>query len=445
MTLTLVSGGSLKRGSTMVRSTRPSQIRPTAPAVKPPARSVPTRPGRTPVANPRPTSPPRTPRPAPPRPAPVREPVRSQRTAPTRIDKRESPTSGWSIGSWWRRSPVALAAAVFFDGSKTTRDQGIGNLSPAFVNNTVAPDWPAQAAEPVMRKGKLVGMVIHPVDVPVIAPVPVHIPDVVPNWQPAPSPRPRVHPRARPTPAPIELPDPRQRIDYRTGVRPRPSQRPKTQAEVTIVVERVGGPSRNPSSPPSIRVRAVRRFKYQIYANSRRIDAKGVYLRLQGFITATFGTLTEVQDFIEAAAWNIVDKRGVPAMLKARGAALDATEGIENGIVRGALVNFRSYAEAFDGLMDGRYQLDLGGFAFDYAMAQAGDREVAMQSKFMQKMAKNLGLDTVMGVDGMLGMQRRLHGQSRNERMSYVREIHKEWESSFKGRVYWSRQGIRSA
>lgn len=425
----------------MARPTRPSSIRPTAPAVKPPARSVPARPGRTPVGQPR-TSPPRTPRPAPVRPKPMREPARSTRAAAPRIDKRDAPPSSWAVGSWWRRSPLALAMAVLFDGSRTASSQGLDQLSPAAINRLAAPEWPVGAAEPVLRKGKLVGMVLHPVDYPVIAPIPVDLPDLVPDWQPMPSPRPRF----RPTKAPVEMPQPDRLVDVRTGARPLPPRRPKPQAEVTIVVERVGGPSNSKSREPSIRVRAVQRFKYQIYASTRRRgDAKGVYLRLQGIITATFGTLTEVQDFVEAAAWNIVDARGVPAMLNARGAALDATEGIENNLVRGAVVNFRQYSEVFDGLLDGRYQLDLGGFAFDYAMAQAGDREVATQGKVLERMGRTLGLDSVMGVEGMLGMGRRLHDQPRGEGLSYVREIHSKWEHQFKGRVFWSRQGLRYA
>ena len=156
-------------------------------------------------------------------------------------------------------------------------------------------------------------------------------------------------------------------------------------------------------------------------------------------ITLTFGTLTEVQDFVEAAAWNIVDSDGRPAMAQFKGSALDATEDIENGIVRGVVVNMRQYYAVFDGLLDGRYSLDVGGFVFDYAMSQLGDGEAAWRSKGMERMARALGLDTMMGVEAMLGMQRRLHGLSRQERASYVRELSRLYRSSFRGRVSWSR------
>ena len=276
----------------------------------------------------------------------------------------------------------------------------------------------------------MVGLALHPVDWPVIAPVPIEYPDDLPFVQPVPMPR--------PMPRPERLP-----IEPVPGVRPSAPGRPKPQAEVTIVIEVV--PGMRPSSEPSVRVRAVQRFKYQIYASQRRkMDAKGVYLRLQEMITVTFGTLTEVQDFVEAAAWNIVDAKGRPVMTLHRGEALDATEAIENGLVRGVVVNFRQYAAAFAGLVDGRYSLDLGGFAFDYAMSQAGDMEAALMSRKMERMARALGLDSMMGIEGMLGMHRRLAGMSRQERASYVREIQKQWDATFARRVYWSRAGLSS-
>ena len=355
---------------------------------------------------------------------------RQKPRARPKIDKRDNPGAGWSVGKWFRRSPLAVGLAALFE-SKAEPDQGISRLSPAYVNNLLAPEWGPEIAEPVEKRGRLVGLVLHPVDVPVIAPVPIEYPDLLPEWQPMPLPRPR--PRPLPMPA----------VELLPGVRPSSPARPKPQSEVTIVIEVL--PSPVGRDRPSVRVRAVQRFKYQIYASQRRkMDAKGVYLRLQEMVTVTFGTLTEVQDFVEAAAWNIVDAKGRPVMTVHRGEALDATEAIENGLVRGVVVNFRQYAAAFAGLVDGRYSLDLGGFAFDYAMSQASDMEAAFMSRRVERMARALGLDSMMGIEGMLGMHRRLAGMSSQERAGYVREIQKQWDATFARRVYWSRAGLSS-
>ena len=413
---------------------RPSQPRPgqgvprqppMAPQPRPPSRP---RPGTPRPGQGVPRQPPRNPGPRPVmRPSSDNRPEKPR--ARPKIDKRQNPGVGWSIGRWFRRSPLAIGLAALLE-NRAESDDGIGRLSPAFVNNVASPEWPVEIAEPIEKRGQLVGLVLHPVDWPVIAPVPIEYPDDLPFVQPVPMPR--------PMPRPERLP-----IEPVPGVRPSAPGRPKPQAEVTIVIEVV--PGMRPSSEPSVRVRAVQRFKYQIYASQRRkMDAKGVYLRLQEMITVTFGTLTEVQDFVEAAAWNIVDAKGRPVMTLNRGDALDATEGIENGLVRGVVVNFRQYAAAFAGLVDGRYSLDLGGFAFDYAMSQASDMEAAFMSRKVERMARALGLDSMMGVEGMLGMHRRLAGMSRQERASYVREIQKQWDATFARRVYWSRAGLSS-
>lgn len=344
------------------------------------------------------------------------------------IDKRSTPSDGWAIGKWFRRSPAAAGLAAYFDMSNVAGDQTFGQLSPAAINNLAAPEWPPELAEPVTRKGKLVGMIIHPVDYPVIGPVPIELPmpDLNPVLDPIPIGRPQ------PAPRPVSLPRPRPR----SVLAGPPASRPKTQSEITLVIERV--PSS--SGQPAIRVRSVQRFKYQIYASRpRRIDGKGIYLRLQQFITATFGTVTELQDFVEAAAWNIVDAKGRPVMTQLRGNALDRSENIENAFTRGALVNFSMYASAFDGLIDGRYSLDLGGFAFDYAMSQASDVEAAWRSKTLETWGRSLGLDTLQGVDAMMSMHRRISGMPKAERESLVRTIHQRFRSSFARRVYWSR------
>lgn len=345
---------------------------------------------------------------------------------------RKNPSDGWAIGRWFRRSPLGIGLAALFDDSKIEGDQTLARVSPAFFNNLAAPEWPASAAEPVFMKGKIVGMDLHPVDLPVIGPVPVHYPEV---WE---DPLPVVQPVPwkRPLPRPV-LPEPAPR----KAPASRPASPLKTQSEITLVVERVW----SPDGEPVIRVRAVQKFKYQIYARTaRRLDAKGVYLRLESLITATFGTLTEVQDFVEAAAWNIVGANGEPVMGRLTGLGLDATEGVKNATIRGAVVNFRAYSEAFAGLISGKYSIDLGGFAYDYSMSQFADMEVAKWSKAQERMARALGLDSVIGVEAMLGMHRRLSGMPRQERLSYVREISKKWRSTFADRVYWARSGLRS-
>lgn len=353
--------------------------------------------------------------------------LRGTRAQP-HIDKRYAPPESWSIGKWFRRSPLAVGLAAYFDMSNVAPDQTLAQLSPAALNDLAAPDWPEFAAEPVMKRGALVGVDLHPVEIPVIGPMPIFIPDLYPEFDPT-----------------VPLPVPRPQIEVANPFAPLPPQapaRPKSQAEITIVIQQVGGTK----SDPVIRVRAVQRFKYQIYQNQvRRVDAKGVYLRIQQLFTATFGTLTEIQDFVEAAAWNVLDSKGRPVMMMINGQMLDKTEGIDHAFTRGIVVNFRSYSEAFAGLIDGRYTLDLGGFAFDYTMAQWADREIAFQGKALERFSRRLGLDSVMGVEAMMGMHRRIHGMPRQERMSYVREIQKQWRSTFAGRLYWSRSGLRSA
>lgn len=349
------------------------------------------------------------------------------------IDKRSKPSDGWAIGKWFRRSPLAAGLAAYFDMSNVASDMTLDALPPSVRNNLAAPDWPEEAASPVYKRGKLVGLDLAPVEIPVIAPMPIFWPDVIPDYDPT---APLPVRRPDPAPRPLGKPEPK------AATVNRPLGRPKTQSEITIVIERV--PGRFDAPQPAIRVRAVQRFKYQIFANQvRRVDVKGVYLRIQQLVTLTFGTLTEVQDFVEAAAWNVVDRNGVPVMGRHIGLALDDTEGMSNKL-RGLTVNMAAYYAAFDGLMRGDYSLDLGGFVFDYTMAQMADNEIAFQSRKLERVARRLGLDSVMGVDGMLGMHRRLAGMPRQERMSYVREIQKQWSSTFKGRVYWSRGGLSS-
>ena len=389
-------------------------------------------------AKPRPPQRPSQPRPV--QRPPVRGSVRGPVRPYTQIDQRENPRV--------RFVPAAKAigrggaAAVFMDMSNVASDQTLGAVSPRAFNPKVgvSPDWGPEMLEPVSKGRAIVGGIIRPVDVPVLPPMPIEIPDAAPDFDPVtPVARPLPMPRPRPDASPVEVPHV-PAVDRFTGIRTFPPARPKTQYETTIVIERV------PGDKPGIKVRARTRFKYQIYQNTRRkYDAKGVYLRLQQLVTATFGTLTELQDFIEAVAVNIVDAEGRPVIFTRKGEFLDRSEAFTNPLARGAAVNFLGYYEAFDGLIDGRYSLDLGGFAFDYTMMQAGDVEAALPGRAMQKAAKALGIDQVMGVDAMLSMHRRLAGLPRQQRESYVWELRTAYRSAFAQRVFWSKRGLRSA
>jgi len=386
----------------------------------------------------RPRPPQRTPQPRPPQRAPVPWYARKPTKLTPQIDDRENPRVRFLPAA--RAIGKGAAAAALFDMSNVADDQTLGAVSPVAFNRTISPVWGPDMIEPIYKSRAIVGGIIMPVDVPVLPPMPIEVPDEAPVFDPSiPVARPWPKPRPRPEESPIEVPNV-PAVDLFTGARSFPPARPKDHYETTVVVER------SPDGGPGIRVRAHTRFKYRIYQNTRRkYDAKGIYLRLQGIITATFGTITELQDFIEAVAVNVVDAQGRPVIFTHKGEFLDASEGIVNPFARGATVNFLGYYEAFSGLMDGRYSLDLGGFAFDYTMMQAGDVEAALPGKAWQKAARALGIDQVMGVEGMMSMWRRIHGLPRVQRESYVWELRQAYRSAFAQRVYWSRGGIRSA
>jgi len=125
--------------------------------------------------------------------------------------------------------------------------------------------------------------------------------------------------------------------------------------------------------------------------------------------------------------------------MKNRGNILDKV-GTDKGVLGAMTINFMQYHTAISGLMKGDYQLDVGGFVFDYTMAQAQDSEIALSSRLFERSARVLGLDSVIGVEATLGLHRNLHGMSRQERMSYVRELSKKYRSRFAERYYWSRR-----
>ena len=285
-------------------------------------------PPRTVGLPPKPRPPQRPSQPRPVQRSPVRGSVRAPVRPYTQIDQRENPKvrfvpaakaigraalppSLWTCPTWHPTRPSGLCRLGL-----STRRSGyhlIGAL---------------RCSEPVSKGRAIVGGIIRPVDVPVLPPMPIEIPDAAPDFDPVvPVARPWPMPRPRPDASPIEVPYV-PAVDRFTGIRTFPPARPKTQYETTIVIERV------PGDKPGIKVRARTRFKYQIYQNTRRkYDAKGVYLRLQQLVTATFGTLTELQDFIEAVAVNIVDAEGRPVIFTRKGEFLDRSEAFTNPLL----------------------------------------------------------------------------------------------------------------
>lgn len=409
--------------SNVSKGSAPKPVTPNKP-VKAPA---PRPPQRTPGPRPAPNRPPDAARPSYQRPSTVR-PI---------IDDRETPKVRWEPAAKAFRRGLGLA--VLFDMSNVEGDQTLGALSPAWSNPLAeALVWPPEFFEPITKGNVIVGAVVRPVDVPIVAPFPIEVPDDAPYIDPLPMRSPR--PKARPYPAapPVERPAVKPVPVYEPH-RPVSPRREKTQYETTIVIERDLGPKEG------IRIRARQAFKYQIYARTmRRIDAKGVYLRLMQMVTLTFGTLTEVQDFVDALAVNIVDAQGRPVIHLGRDKYLDIVKPAKGSIADALVVSSLGYYEAFDGLLEGRYSLDLGGFAFDYVAMQAGDWEAALPSKAYAKVAKALGLDMRLGVETMMNMHRRLAGLSRMERESYVWELRKAYRAQFAGRVYWSKRGLSS-
>jgi len=257
-------------------------------------------------------------------------------------------------------------------------------------------------------------------------------PDAAPGFQPAPA---RV-----PDPAPLPA------VNPLSGVRPTPRNRPELELTIKILPGRIT----LDEPTPTVRLQVRLKPKHQLYAVTRRkIDAKGVYLQLMGLVTATFGTLTEVQDFVEALAWNATDRFGRPAMLVERPAAFKGEQMKPGDWKGGLMVSMRQYVGVFNGLASGKYSLDLGGFAFDYAMMQAGDIEAALPGKARQMMSNFLGSSQVAGIEATINQFRRMSGEEREnylDGLSISRIIARRYRSAFTGRATWHRtNGIRTS
>lgn len=388
-----------------------------------------------PIIN-RPPSPRITPGPKrPPNRGPKPRPRPRPRPAP-RVDRRGPPPASRGIGKLFRSGPLA-ALYAYFDMNPAP-DQGLGVLSPRAFNDIENPlMFPRDGYEVEEPRPRRAGVVLKPYDWPMLAPPPIELPDELPYWE-TPLPRVRRGPERDPSPdrnpvplsPPVAPPLARPRIDPKTGVRQFPRSDQFMETSIGIQSRDDGTVRLQVRSSP-------RTSRYQ--RTPRKRDAKSIYMRLQHMITLTFGTATEVQDFVEAFVWNAFDATGKPAMLRERNYALDAVQPDQGDILAAMQVNYLQYLAVMHGIGTGKYHVDVGGFLFDYAVAQASDMEAALISKANERMARGLGLDSVIGLQAMSSMHRRLHDMPKEERISYVRSISERFRELAASRLRWSR------
>jgi hypothetical protein len=153
-----------------------------------------------------------------------------------------------------------------------------------------------------------------------------------------------VSPQLEPSPA---LPDPVPSINPRAPGRVQ-------ETGVTIEITKESGRTQLKLRPQ--RSRASRSRKKDTKANRKWIKAA------HKFVNVTYGTYSEIMDAMEAIAWNIYEEAdGVrrPAMA------------LEDG----------NMIRTFDGLLDGKYDLDIAQTIIDYAYMQSVD---FLQGKFSQ-------------------------------------------------------------
>lgn len=196
---------------------------------------------------------------------------------------------------------------------------------------------------------------------------PTFEPSVTPDGIPARGPIERTPdvPRRRPQP----LPD--------VGLPPQRAPTVGTVPDRTIEV------SFTPNGQPQIAVRNGR----QRPDRRRRNDTKGrdaaKLKAAYGFINATWGTVDEVLEFAEIVVWNIYLERGgkaVPAMA------------IEGG----------DYNAALTGLIEGKYELDVGGVILDFAIAQAQDAVIGRLSQMATSQFVEAGFTGTTGPNSVV-------------------------------------------
>jgi hypothetical protein len=144
-----------------------------------------------------------------------------------------------------------------------------------------------------------------------------------------------------------------------------------TETGVAIEVEKITATDSmviDPEIGGTIRVR-FRPYKARA-SRKRRKDTKAHRAWIKAahkVVSLTYGTYSEIVDALEALAWNIYveDSKGVRHLAAPR----------EGG----------SLLKTVDGLIDGRYELDMEGFIVDYVTMQAMD---ALQGKFNKQVVK---------------------------------------------------------
>lgn len=167
----------------------------------------------------------------------------------------------------------------------------------------------------------------------------------------------------------------------------------------------------------------------------RKGKGTGLYLGFTRLVTATFGRATEIQDFVEALAWNAYRPDGLPAMLDVR--ARSAPGRVSKGDVLGAARwNLNAYGNVLMGVYQGDYAFDIGGALHDYAVGQASDFLIGKSGQARQRAANALGWHLPVGQDALLG------GETRNLGKQHALGFHagggSPFRSAFADRLVWS-------
>ena len=153
----------------------------------------------------------------------------------------------------------------------------------------------------------------------------------------------------------------------------------------------------DPDGQPTIhlrpgRARASERRKKDTKANRAWIKAA------HKLINVTYGTYSEIIDFVDALVWNVYDVNEKGELVYAM-----ALEGGKAHMV-------------IDGLMRGKYEIDMGQFIIDYAVMQTQDMIMGKMSQALVKETIDKGQWTSpMGPQGMLSrVQKEFQNVSQN-------------------------------
>lgn len=149
----------------------------------------------------------------------------------------------------------------------------------------------------------------------------------------------------------------------------------------------------------------------------RKKEAKSVTVApLYAMVNLTYGTYSEVLDFVDAVAGNAywVGPGG-----------LESLDGVPRMDVLAALI-------------DGRAVLDMHGALVDFAINEIVDRAYGARARQLRKLQERMGWQLPMGLEGQLGMWRRL------ERATGTNEAYSRYTRAMPDRERMWRDGLRS-